>query len=199
MSAAGRATAGLVLAAALAGAHEATRATLVVSPQRPRVDRPCRVDVSLRTASGLARFVQRAWIVAEMSGHPMPPVVAELKPAADGRDFTGELSFTMQGPWRVTLHVQDGSDVLLAPMEWQVVGADDDSGAAEIGHHVDLREPARDNVVPPGAGLAAAIGLAAAMQAAARFYQRRRQRAAAAGAASARATTREPYAGTPRS
>lgn len=174
----GLAAAGLALAASFTIAHEAMRATLVVSPQHPRVGRECRVDVTLRTASGLARFVQRAWIVGEMTGHPMRPVVAELRRTGGEHDFTGELAFTMAGPWRVTLHVQDGRDVLWAPLEWEVVPTDVDPGAPEMGYAVDLREPEKANVLPPAWALAGALALVAAMQGAAVLFERKRRRRA---------------------
>lgn len=171
------AAAALALAAPRLPAHEATRATIVVSPQHPRVGRACRVEVTLRTVGGLARSAQRAWIVGEMTGHPMRPVEAELRRGAGDVDFVGELDFTMEGPWLVTLRVQDGGSVLWAPLEWQVVGEGDDPGASRMGQLVDLREPVPANLLPPGWAAAGALGLVFAMQRGAVLLRRRRARA----------------------
>lgn len=162
--------------AAPARAHEATRASLILAPQHPRVEQSCRLEVSLRTASGLARFAQRAWVVAEMGGHPMLPVTAELRRLGDRDAFGGELRFTMTGPWHVTLHVQDGADVLQAPVDVEVVSSEADVGAPETRYDVALMEPVRTTLLPPGWAFLGAIGLAAALEWTAIVFERRRRR-----------------------
>lgn len=165
------------LTADLTGTH----AIVAISPAHPRVDEPCHVRVSLRAKNGYAIVPQRATIVGEMTGHPMRPVEAELVPAvAQGvspapSDLTTTLAFTMSGPWRLTLRVEEGAAVLVGTTAIDVVGEGADTGGPEIRLLVDLLQPARANLIPPSWVAIGAIALTAAMQAAASILARRRR------------------------
>jgi hypothetical protein len=164
-------------AAALSADVTGTHAYVTIAPVHPRVEEPCRVSASLRTRNGYPLFPQHVTIVGEMTGHPMRPVEAELQRAPGAGEFTGTLAFTMRGPWRLTLRVEEGSSALVGVAGIEVVGADADTGGSEIRYMVDLAQPPRANLLPPAWVLAGAIALTVAMQRTAAFAARRKARA----------------------
>jgi hypothetical protein len=164
----------------LAGDVTGTHAYISIAPAHPRVGEPCRLSASLRTRNGYPLVPQRVAVVGEMTGHPMRPVETELQRSAAPDEFTGTLGFTMRGPWRLTLRVEEGSSALAGITVIEVVGPDDDTGGSEIRYMVDLAEAPRANLLPPVWVLAGAIAVTAAMHRAAAVAARRRARASSA-------------------
>jgi YtkA-like protein len=158
------------------GAHSLVRAALTYAPQNPRVGEMWRVSAVVQSADQALHPERRVHLVGTMMGHPMRPVEAALSPTGEAGTYSGALSFTMRGPWRIALEVDDLNQVQLATFDLEVVNADASSGGFEMRAILDLHQPARPNLVPPAWAVAAALGLTLAMQAAALFVQRRANR-----------------------
>lgn len=162
--------------AGASGAHSLVRAALTYAPQNPRVGELWRLSAVVQSADQALHPERRVRVVGTMTGHPMRPVEADLSPTGEAATYSGALSFTMRGPWQITIEVDDLNQVQLATFDLEVVNADASSGGFEMRAILDLHQPARPNLVPPAWVVAAALGLTLAMQAAALFVQRRANR-----------------------
>jgi hypothetical protein len=165
--------------AATAVAHEAARAQLTVEPDRPRVGAACRVVVVAPETSALGRLSRRVWLSADMPMHVMRPVEAELRRTDDPNVYTGDIAFTMPGPWRVELRVQEVDETMRGAFEMRVL-REDEANEARAGQHViELEDMARPTVFPPQLVLGGAVALTLLLQIAAILVARRRTKAAA--------------------
>ena len=167
-----------VTAASVLSAHEGARATITFQPGSPRTDETCRVRVSELPMSGLTRLGRRVSIVADMPMHAMQPVRATLTPAADEEGaFEGALTFTMPGPWRVTVHVGDANEEMIGALELRVRRDDLPAETSSSRVVVALEDAPRPTILPPMWVLTSAVALAVGMELIAVAYARRRRSA----------------------
>lgn len=183
-------------AGATAG-HAVTTAALVMTPQSPRVGEPWRLSVSLTSADPSQHPGRKVRAVADMTGHRMRPIVTELVLTPDGSGYEGTMAFTMRGPWKVTLSVQDLNDVLTADYFIGVVGSDASTGMWEMRALLDLHRPVHPNIIPPWWTVAGTVALILAMQAIAAVYQRRRRLSASPAAPQTPASSGSPRLSSP--
>ena len=153
-----------ILAAASVAAHEGSSARITLAPGQPYVGASCRVVVVTTDASGDARRSRRVWLVADMPMHVMRPIEAELRRTHDARVYTGEIIFTMPGPWRVELRVEDADETMTAAFEARVLldGETAESGAGD--HVLALQDAPHPTLLPPGYVLGGAVVLTLLMQ-----------------------------------
>lgn len=172
----------LVLGPALLSGHAGITAFVVLSPGRPHAGDACQVSiVAMGPTGALAAPGQRLALVAEMSGHAMTPVRAELRPAVAKGRYVGELTFTMAGPWRVRLELADQGETMWADFDVQV-GTDEDDAGEPRRYTLEMLDPVRTTVFPPVWVVVFAVGLTAAAEGtAAVFNARRRRRGAVSG------------------
>ena len=131
---------------------------------------------------------QHVSLVAEMTGHKMPPHIVSLSPIggaglragdADRPDeFRGALLVTMAGAWRITLRAEAAHDTITGVFDL-IVGAEPQPAAPVSVRTVDMSAPVSSSPVPAWPTLLAAIGLTVALEAAAiarKYSGGRRQR-----------------------
>lgn len=158
------------------GVHNSVPALLTYSPQMPHVGQRWQVQVSLQSPDPTAVHpARRVWLVGEMTGHPMRPVEAELTRAdMAGNMYAGALEFTMRGPWRVTVRVEELIDVVEGSLALDVVGDDESTGLDALRDAVLLQRPDQPTMVPPAWTLGGAVVLALALEWIVARYHRRR-------------------------
>jgi hypothetical protein len=180
----------LLLMPSSAGANsgQATTAVLTATPQNPAVGQGWQVKVSLQGEDTRQHHGWHLRLSGEMMGHPMPPIETVLSEAGEAGSHTGALTFTMRGPWRVTLRLENQSEALLGAFDMDVVNPGETIGADEMHYEIAMVAPVRPTLVRPWTVVFVSVAGVLAMQAAAVFSQRRRQGAARA-ADPARAST----------
>ena len=92
----------LVAQAPLSG-HNGIAVFVTVTPGRPGAGQACQISVVAIGPTG-ALASARVTLIGEMTGHPMPPR-ANLQPTVAKGRYAGEMTFTMAGPWKMTLEV----------------------------------------------------------------------------------------------
>jgi hypothetical protein len=165
----------LLVSAVPAAAHDGARATMTLVPGTPTVGAACRITVVTAEATALGRLSRRAWVSADMPMHVMRPIEVELRRTAQPNVFSGEILFTMPGPWRVRLRVEDVDETMEGAVEVRVRSEGDDVAAlTDVARHlVALQDAARATVFPPGTVLGGAVALALLMQSVAIIVRRR--------------------------
>jgi hypothetical protein len=165
----------LPFAAGATGTHNMLRAALIYGPQSPRMGDIWYVSATLESTDGLVHPSRRVKLIADMTVHAMRPVEADMtRTDSAGRTFSGQLSFTMPGPWRVTLRSDDVNELLIGSFPFDVANDDEPRGATEMRTVVYLTPPPQANLVPPILAVVVTIALALAFEIAAAVYQRRR-------------------------
>jgi hypothetical protein len=177
----GAAAVGILATASLA-AHEGSSARVTLAPGQPYVGASCRVVVVTTDASGAGRHGRRLYLVADMPMHVMRPVEVELRRTHDPSVYTGEIVFTMPGPWRVQLRVEDATETMTAAFEARVLldGETAEPGAGD--YALTLQDAPRPTLLPPEYVLGGAVALALLMQAIAIVLARGREVKMADGA-----------------
>jgi hypothetical protein len=155
------------------GTHAVAKAALSFSPQTPRVGQAWQLSIAIQSSDRALHPARRVKVVGEMTGHAMRPVEVELTRTSDGGTYEGALAFTMRGPWRITVRVEDLNDVLTAAFDLEVVRPDESSGFDDMRTMLDLHPPVRANLLPPGWTLLGVIVLALAFEWAAWLLSRR--------------------------
>jgi hypothetical protein len=170
----------VVLVPAVLRGHNTVRASLVCRPQAPRAGEVWHVTASVDSSDGLVHPGRRLTVTADMAAHHMRPIAAEMtRTDAAGRAFSGQLSFTMPGPWQLTLRSEDLNEVLVGVFAFEVANDDDPRAVGEVRTVVDLIPPPHPNLIPPAWAAAGTIGLTIAFEIVATRYQRRRERRSA--------------------
>jgi hypothetical protein len=171
----------LLPASAGASSGQATTAVLTATPQNPAVGQSWQVTVSFHGEDSRQHHGGHLRLTGEMRGHPMPPVETVLSAAGEAGSHTGALTFTMRGPWRVTLSlVGNQSERLLGVVDLEVVNPGAAIGAGEMHYEIAMVPPVRPTLFRPWPVVFVSVAGVLAMQAAAAFHQRRRQGAAMA-------------------
>lgn len=173
------AAAGLWLALApVAWAHNALKAVVVVMPAHPRVGEACEISLSVLAPPGvpILRQIQRVSLAGEMTGHAMAPVETVLVPSGGPGGYSGRLAFTMAGDWRATLRVALLNEEMWATFDMEVwtAHAPPDTGSGRV--VLEMRDPVRTNLLPPGWVLAGAVGLTLLAEGTAAALKLRRSR-----------------------
>lgn len=179
-------------------AHTGVRAVIEFNPSPPVAGEPCAVKVRFETKTGAPAQLAAPHVrlVAEMTGHAMPPLVVTLSPVVGAGlragvadrpgEFRGDVRFTMAGPWTITVRAEAEHDTIAGVFD--LIVAAQPQRAAPIGAQtVDMSAPVSPSAVPAWPTLLVAIGLTVALEAGAlarKYAAGRRQRH------SARAATR---------
>lgn len=165
----------LPFAAGATGSHNIVRAALVYGPQTPRMGDIWHVSATLESSDGLVHPGRRVTVSADMTVHHMRPVEAEMaRLDSAGRTFSGQISFTMPGPWRITFRSEDVNELLVGTFPFEVGNGEEPRGAVEMRTVVYLMPPPQPNLVPPAWAAVGAVALTIAFELVAAAYQRRR-------------------------
>jgi hypothetical protein len=163
-----------ILGLALAGvvsAHGGVRAVIATDPSPPVAGQPSVVIVRFDTKTGAPAAItaRHVRLVAEMTGHAMTPVAADLAPAPGaGRqspnEFRGTVAFTMAGPWRMTVRADLGHDAITGVVD-VMVSAEPQRAAVSAPQVVDMNIPVTPRPVPAWPIVMASIVLTLALEA----------------------------------
>lgn len=169
----------VILASAAAAAHEGVRAGITVTPGQPYPGESCRIVLITSGAGAVANADRRVRLTAGMPAHLMRPVEVELERTGDPNVYTGNMTFTMAGAWRVDVQMLEDGERMQAPFEVRVLRENEVAGGTVGQYILVLQDAPEPTVLPPAYVLAGATGLTLLMEAAAIILYRRRQSAAA--------------------
>lgn len=96
-------------------AHVGAQARLEFEAPGPTSGTSCGVLVRFHPAQILADELHNGHVrlVADMTGHAMPPVEIDLRMTDTPGSFRGDIAFTMPGAWRITLRAEGATEVLV--------------------------------------------------------------------------------------
>ena len=174
---------GILGAPDAAVAHDAVKAIVRFSGGDARLGMPCPVEVSVLAPPGLpiVRQIRHVSIVADMTGHAMLPVEADFTPDKVAGEYSGDIRFTMAGPWRLTVRVDLLNEQMWGTIDLPVRADSEAIDARPIRYVLELQDPIRPTVFPPGWTLGTAVALAAFLEVAAITLARRRRICRSAG------------------
>ena len=115
----GVALAAVLVAQAPLSGHNGIAAFVTVTPGRPGAGQACQISVVAIGPTG-ALASARVTLIGEMTGHPMPPLRANLQPTVAKGRYAGEMTFTMAGPWKMTLEVDHLGETMWASFDLAV-------------------------------------------------------------------------------
>jgi hypothetical protein len=170
------AIAALLLAQPLLSGHNGVVAVVTVTPGRPIAGEASRVTVvALGPTGALALPGQRLRLIGEMTGHAMPPLRAELQPGAIKGLYVGELSFTMAGPWKMTLEIDQQGETMWATFGMEA-GSEGDATGAPRRYDLEMLDPVQPTLFSPTWVVLVAVGLTVAAEGTAIAFRLRRRR-----------------------